>query len=76
MNLNYKITAALSSLIMSLLLVAHAYATTVQRSNFIVENLSCTSCLSTIEAELKSMPGALGMDADLRQGRVTVDHMS
>ena len=76
MNQNNKIIAALSSLILSLLLVAHAFAATVQRSNFIVENLSCTSCLAIIEDELKGMPGALGMNADLRQGRVTVDHLS
>jgi copper chaperone CopZ len=76
MNQNNKVIAALSSLILSLLLVAHAFAATVQRSNFIVENLSCTSCLATIEDELKGVPGALGMDADLRSGRITVDHMS
>ena len=76
MDQNKKIIAALSSLILSLLLVAHANAATVQRSNFIVGNLSCTSCLATIEAELKGVPGTLGMDADLRSGRVTVDHLS
>jgi len=73
---NRKIIAALASLALSLFLVAQAYAATVQRSNFIVGNLSCTSCLATIEAELKGLPGALGMDADLSQGRVTVDHLS
>ena len=72
---NKKVIAALSSLVLSLLLVAHAFAATVQRSNFIVENLSCTSCLAIIEDELKGMPGAIGMNADLRQGRVTVDHL-
>ena len=76
MNQNKKIIAGFCSLLLSLSLIAHAYAATVQRSNFIVDNLSCTSCLATIEAELKGMPGALGMNADLRQGRVTVDHLS
>jgi copper chaperone CopZ len=75
-NQNKKIITVISSLLLSLFLAAHAYAETVQRSNFIVGNLSCTSCLATIEAELKGVPGALGMDADLRSGRVTVDHMS
>ena len=73
---NKQIIAGLSFLLMSLFLVAHANTATVQRSNFSVGNLSCTSCLATIEAELKGMPGALGMNADLRQGRVTVDHLS
>jgi len=73
---NKKIIAGFSFLLMSLFLVAQANTATVQRSNFTVGNLSCTSCLATIEAELKGMPGALGMNADLRQGRVTVDHLS
>ena len=73
---NKKIIAGFSFLLMSLFLVAHANTATVQRSNFTVGNLSCTSCLATIEAELKGVTGVLGMDADLRQGRVTVDHLS
>ena len=71
-----KITSALSILVMSLFWATYAHAETVQRSNYIVKNLSCTSCLATIETELKGVPGTLGMDADLRQGRVTVDHLS
>ena len=73
---NKNIIAGFGFLLMSLFLVAQAHTATVQRSNFTVGNLSCTSCLATIEAELKGMPGALGMNADLRQGRVTVDHLS
>ena len=76
MKQDKKTIVALSSLLVSFFLAAHAYAATVQRSNFIVANLSCTSCLATIEAELKGVPGALGMNADLRQGRVTVDHLA
>lgn len=71
---NKKIILALSSLVLSLFMVTHAYAVDVRRSNFIVGNLSCTSCLATIEAELKGLPGTIGMDADLQKGRVTVDH--
>lgn len=76
MNLNKKILVTLISLLVSLFLAAHAYAATVKRSNFIVNNLSCSSCLATIETELKGVPGAIGMNADLRKGRVTVDHLS
>ena len=76
LNKNKKIITALGSLLLSFFLVGYAYAAGVQRSNFIVENLSCTSCLATIEAELKGVTGVLGMDADLRRGRVTVDHLS
>ena len=76
MNQNKKIIAALSALLLGLLFAFQANSSTVQRSNFIVDNLSCTSCLATIEAELKTVPGTLGMAADLRSGRVTVDHLS
>jgi copper chaperone CopZ len=76
--MNHKISTItiLSMLLYSLLFSVHAKAEAVQRSNFIVSNLSCTSCLATIEAELKGLEGVLGMDADLRAGRVTVDHLS
>ena len=73
----YKTIIAIVSLfLLGLVFAFQADSTTVQRSNFIVNNLSCTSCLATIEAELKSVPGTLGMDADLRTGRVTVDYLS
>ena len=76
MDQNKRTIAALGSLLVGLFLAAHAYGVTVQRSNFKVDNLACTSCLATIETELKGVPGTLGMDADLRSGRVTVDHLS
>jgi len=76
MNKNNKIIAVLSTLLLVLVFAVQANSTTVQRSSFIVNNLSCTSCLANIEAELKTMPGTLGMDADIRSGRVTVDHLS
>jgi len=70
------IMTAVGFLLLPLFYSVHAKAETVQRSNFNVSNLSCTSCLATIEAELKGMEGALGMNADLSAGRVTVDHLS
>ena len=76
MNQNKKIITVLSTLLLGLIFALQANSTTVQRSNFIVDNLSCTSCLATIETELKGVPGTLGMDADIRSGRVTVDHLS
>ena len=76
MNQKNVIMTAASLLLFLLFYTAQANAETVQRSNFNVSNLSCTSCLATIEAELKGLEGVLGMDADLRAGRVTVDHLS
>ena len=65
---------ALTILFVAALLVSGAHAAGVQRSSYIVNNLSCSSCLATIEAELKGLPGTIGMDANLQQGRVIVDH--
>jgi len=69
-----KTNTAISILLLSFILAAYANAATVKRSCFIVDNLSCTSCLATIEAELKGLPGTIGMDANLQKNRVTVDH--
>ena len=38
--------------------------------------LSCSSCLTNIEAKLKTMPQTIGMNAYLRKGVVIVDHQS
>jgi len=76
MNQYKKITTAFSTFIVALFFAFQAGSTTVQRSNFIVNNLACTSCLATIEAELKTVPGTLGIEADLQAGRITIDHLS
>jgi copper chaperone CopZ len=69
------ITNTLGITLLAFILAVNAGAATVKRSNFNVGNLSCTSCLAAIEAELKGLPGTLGMNADLRRGRVIVDHL-
>lgn len=46
----------------------------IRRTSLLVKNLSCTSCLGSIEAELKKIKGSLGMAADLGRGIVWVDH--
>jgi len=76
MNQKKRIFITGSILAVGLIFALQAYAETVRRSNFIVRNLSCTSCLAAIEAELKGVPGTLGMDADIRSGRVVVDHLA
>jgi copper chaperone CopZ len=71
-----RLTFAIVNLLVTALLVGVSQAAGVQRSSYIVSNLSCSSCLATIEAELKGLPGTLGMDADLQRGRVVVDHQT
>ncbi len=47
----------------------------VTRTTMQVANLSCSSCLANIEAELQGMAGTVGMTGDLAKGIVTVDHL-
>jgi len=74
MNNWKRLTISLLNLVLAVFLTAEAQAADVQRTSYMVSNLSCSSCLATIEAELKGLPGTIGMDADLQQGRVVVDH--
>jgi copper chaperone CopZ len=74
MNNWKRLTITLTNLLVAVMLVSGAQAAGVQRTSYIVSNLSCSSCLATIEAELKGLPGTIGMDANLQQGRVVVDH--
>lgn len=69
-----KITALTAALLLVILLAMPAAAQTVKRTSFLVDNLSCGSCLTTIDGEVRKLAGALGMDADLQGRRVTIDH--
>lgn len=46
----------------------------VTRTTLAVERITCGACLRVIDAELRKVPGILGMTADLPTRRVTVDH--
>lgn len=46
----------------------------VSRTTLAVERITCGACLRVIDAELRKVPGILGMTADLATNRVTVDH--
>ena len=74
MNNWKRLAIGLANLLLVVILTGEAQATHVQRTCYLVSNLSCSSCLATIEAELKGLPGTIGMDADLQRGRVIVDH--
>ena len=74
MNNWKRLTISLMNVLLAVFLTGEVQAAGVQRTSYVVSNLSCSSCLATIEAELKGLPGTIGMDADLQQGRVIVDH--
>jgi copper chaperone CopZ len=46
----------------------------IGRTTLAVEKLTCGACLRVIDAELRKVPGVLGMAADLAAGQVAVDH--
>lgn len=48
----------------------------IEQTTFQVSNLSCGSCLATIEEELRKYEGMVEMSADLGLGLVTVGHTS
>jgi len=65
--------------ILALFLVWNAvsgYAQGLKRTTLEVSNLSCGYCLSRIDAKLSEFQAYAGMDADLRQGVVVVEHQS
>jgi len=51
-----------------------AEAAQLKKTTLEVKNLSCGSCLSKIGVELRDLPDAISMGADLRQGLVFVLH--
>jgi copper chaperone CopZ len=70
-----EIILAMTVVALSLaLIVSEVIAVGTTRSTFKVENLSCGSCLSKINYELKEYEGMVGMGADLLKGLVTVDY--
>jgi copper chaperone len=46
----------------------------LEQTTLQVSNLSCGSCLATIEGELRKVNGMVEMSADLSRGLVTVGH--
>jgi len=69
-----KWRACLTALAVFLLIASTSFGEEVLRTSLRVNNLSCSSCLSTIGSELQTLPGALGMDADIDRKLVIVDH--
>lgn len=51
-----------------------AHGGTVKRTSLQVENLTCSSCLAAIQDELTGLPGAIGMNGNVRTGIIIVDH--
>lgn len=52
----------------------NTYKGELEQTTLQVSNLSCGSCLATIEGELQKYEGMVEMSADLSRGLVTVGH--
>jgi len=76
MDTNYSLNRIILFPFLFLILISWtaAYGSTVKRTSLRVDNLSCTSCLATIEEGLMGLGGALGMSGDIRSGVIIVDH--
>lgn len=46
----------------------------LKSTTFLVQGVTCGSCLTTIRGELFNKPGMVGLAADLEQGILRVDH--
>lgn len=46
----------------------------LKRTTFLVQGVSCGSCVSAIRGELFKKPGMVALDADLAQGLVRINH--
>ncbi|OGR04744.1 MAG: hypothetical protein A2520_04105 [Deltaproteobacteria bacterium RIFOXYD12_FULL_53_23] len=53
---------------------APSFAGELKTTTFLVEGVSCGSCLSTIRGELFKKPGMVDFTADLEQGLLRIDH--
>jgi copper chaperone CopZ len=70
----YAWKAAILLLLLILPAMAGEPAERIGRTTVVVEQLTGGACLRVIDAELRKVPGILGLSADFASGRVTVDH--
>jgi len=51
-----------------------SFAGELKKTTFLVQGVTCGSCLSAIRGELFKKPGMVAMVADLNQGLLRIDH--
>ena len=61
-------------MLLGLFVVSSAHGSELKRTITKVEQMICSSCLRVIDAELRKVPGIMGMTARFRAGLVAVDH--
>ena len=74
MTIKTKITVLSLAVMLALFVASLAYGSEYRRTTLQVEQMRCSSCLRVIDAELRKVPGIVGMTARFSQGQVVVDH--
>ncbi|MEN8135310.1 MAG: heavy metal-associated domain-containing protein [Thermodesulfobacteriota bacterium] len=74
MMIKTKIGALSLLLMFGLLAASLAYGSEFRRTTLQVVQMRCSSCLRVFDAELRKLPGVVGMTAKFREELVIVDH--
>jgi copper chaperone CopZ len=74
MTIKTKIGAVSLVVMLGLLVASLAHGSEFRRTTIQVAQMRCSSCLRVIDAELRKVPGIVGMTAKFREELVIVDH--
>ncbi|MCK4838787.1 MAG: heavy-metal-associated domain-containing protein [Desulfobulbaceae bacterium] len=74
MTIKTKITVLSLVLMLGLFVASLAQGSEFRRTTVQVAQMRCSSCLRVIDAELRKVPGIVGMTARFSQEQVVVDH--
>jgi copper chaperone CopZ len=74
MMIKTKIGAVSLVVMFGLFVASVAYGSEFKRTVMLVEQMRCSSWLRVIDAELRKVPGIIGMTAKFREELVIVDH--
>lgn len=74
MKIRSIISALTLVITVGVFLTSLAHGGELRRTILQVSNMRCSSCLRVLEAELRKVPGVVGMTAVFREGQVVVDH--
>lgn len=76
MKINTKINAFSLVILLVLFAASFVHGSELRRTTLRAEQMRCSSCLRVIDAELRKVPGIVGMTSTFREAHVIVDHGS
>lgn len=74
MKIKTKISAVSLVLLVWVIVAAVAHGGDFSRTTLRVSQMRCSSCLRVFDAELRKIPGIVGMAAKFTEGEISVDH--